>query len=174
MNTGEKKYLLKLARESIANRFENKKTPIDALKSLLEKRGVFVTLTMDGRLRGCIGYLDAFKPLAEAVAENAANAAFRDPRFEPLGKEEIAKVKIEISVLTTPKKVSGHEKIRRGDGVIFELHSRSSTFLPQVWEELPEKEEFLSCLAAKAGFPSDAWKNRDAKFETYCVEKFSE
>ena len=176
MKTCDKKYLLKLARYCIACCFDKcETTPEKVPKSLKEKRGVFVTLTKNRHLRGCIGYLEPIKPIAEAVVENAVNAAFRDTRFPPVRLNELKDIKIEISILTVPKPVASHEKIRPGkDGVILRQGFAEATFLPQVWQQLPDKERFLSELSMKAGLHPDAWLDSKTKFETYQVEEFNE
>ncbi len=145
------------------------------------KRGVFVTLHKQGRLRGCIGFLDAREPVVEAVRLNAINAAFRDPRFSPLKSSELGEIDIEVSVLTEPK-VLEHtdgddllERLRPGiDGVIIRHGFASATFLPQVWEQLPDKEEFLCQLCLKAGLPAHAWRNAGVEVLTYQVQYFGE
>ncbi len=144
-----------------------------------EKRGCFVTLTKAGRLRGCIGYLSGIRPLYEAVADNARNAALSDPRFPRVGAEELPDIKIEISILTNPSSLSYQNTedllgtLRPGiDGVILRKGAAQSTFLPQVWEQLPEKETFLEHLARKAGLAGDAWKTAD--FQVYQAMHFKE
>ncbi len=158
------KYLLKVARKTIKNAlFPNKKEPIEEknLPSVFhERRGTFVTLTERGNLRGCIGHIVPQESLIDGVRENALNAAFRDPRFRPLSPEEFEKIKIEVSVLTDPQPLEysdAHDllsKLRPGiDGVIIKKGFHQATFLPQVWDQLPNKEEFLSHLCMKAGLP---------------------
>lgn len=179
----EKKYLLKLARDSIKAFMTDGKVPqpkTDNAK-LKEDAGVFVTLEEYGQLRGCIGYIGAVQPLYLAVRDNAINAAFEDPRFPPVALDEVENIEIEISVLTKPEllEFSGceelAEKIRPGvDGLIIEYKGRSATYLPQVWEQLAEKEEFLGSLCNKAGLPSGAWKEKGVKVFSYQVEAFKE
>lgn len=179
----EKKYLLALAREAIKVYLEEGniiKPKTDNIK-LKEEAGVFVTLEEYGQLRGCIGYIGAVQPLYLAVRDNAINAAFNDPRFPPLEKHELDNIEIEISVLTRPEKIDAMspqeylEKIRSGiDGIIIEYMGHSATYLPQVWEQLPDKEEFLGSLCNKAGLPSSAWKEKEAKIFRYGVEAFKE
>lgn len=137
-----------------------------------EKRGVFVTLEIDGALRGCIGNIEPVYPLWQAVKRNALEAAFGDPRFSPLTVDEFEKIDIEISVLTLPKK-SDVDRIRPGtDGVVIQQGPYKATYLPQVWEDISNKEEFLSSLCLKAGLDSEAWKDEETKIYTYQVEKF--
>ena len=137
---------------------------------LAEKRGVFVTLTQKGRLRGCIGFPYPTLPLGKAVASAARSAAFNDTRFPPLRKEDFSKVLIEVSVLSQPKKCKLKD-IKKGDGVILEKDGRSALFLPQVWEELPDKKVFLEELSMKAYLESDAYKTADyQKFSVQCFK----
>ncbi len=137
-----------------------------------EKRGVFVTLEIEGELRGCIGNIDAVYELWEAVQRNAHEAAFSDPRFPALTEEEFHKLDIEISILTVPEK-SSVEKIQPiEDGVVIQQGQYKATYLPQVWEDIPEKEQFLSSLCLKAGLEPDAWKDDKSEIYTYQVEKF--
>ena len=122
----------------------------------------FVTLTQQGALRGCIGSLTAYRPLREDVADNAVNAALRDPRFPPLSARELAETRIEVSVLSEPEpypfthRADAVSGLRPGvDGLILEYGSHRGTFLPQVWESLPDKLQFLTQLKLKAGLPAD-------------------
>ncbi|OGI15138.1 hypothetical protein A3K63_03330 [Candidatus Micrarchaeota archaeon RBG_16_49_10] len=180
----EKKYLLKLARETLERHFEGKGDLIPKsmpFKNLEKKAGTFVTLEEEGELRGCIGHIIPVNPIYKDVAENALNAAFQDPRFVPVVKEELGKISIEVSVLTVPKTLEHKSaedllsKLRPGvDGVIIEFEGRSATFLPQVWEQLKDKKEFLRHLCMKAWLPQDSWKAGDCKIEVYQVECFSE
>jgi AmmeMemoRadiSam system protein A len=182
----QKKFLLTLARKSIASYLEDKTIPQikknDVDPVLAEKRGVFVTLTLNSRLRGCIGSIIPEKTLFEEVIDNAVNAAFEDPRFDPLRREELSFIKIEISVLTTPQKLEYKDsadlvrKLRPNiDGVIISKSPfNKATYLPQVWEDLPVAEDFLSNLCLKAGISSEAWEQDHLKVETYQAEHFEE
>jgi AmmeMemoRadiSam system protein A len=142
-----------------------------------EKRGVFVSMHLGKELRGCIGYIVPIKQLYQAVIDNAVNAAYRDTRFAQATKEELKRMTIEISVLTVPKEVafsSPEELLKKLDhskGVIIEKGPYGATFLPQVWEELPEKEDFLANLCLKAGLMPDEWKSCNVSF--YTVECFN-
>jgi AmmeMemoRadiSam system protein A len=146
-----------------------------------EKPGAsFVTLTQDGRLRGCIGSLEAYRPLAEDVAANAVAAAFRDTRFAPLTRQEWAGTRIEVSQLERPVQMdfANEEdailRLRPGlDGVILTLGSRRATFLPQVWESLPDPKQFLAHLKTKAGLPADFWDDK-ITLARYGVRKWKE
>ena len=143
--------------------------------------GTFVTLKIDGNLRGCIGNLTASEPLINGVKQNALNAAFHDPRFPALTPEEMKEVEIEVSILNEPQPLEYSDsedlisKLRAEvDGVILRKGYRSATFLPQVWEQLPRPEEFLSHLCMKAGLSADAWKKEKLDVSTYQVQYFEE
>lgn len=143
--------------------------------------GTFVTLRINDQLRGCIGNLTANEPLSEGVRRNAVNAAFHDPRFPPLTRKELEKVDIEVSILTEPQPleyVDGDDLLTRLrvdiDGVIIRKGHASATFLPQVWEQLPDPEEFLEHLCMKAGLSSDAWRENKLEVLTYQVQYFEE
>jgi len=179
--------LVRLARKTIENALglsgedgELPGNPLDQ-EAMREKRGVFVTLTRHGQLRGCIGFLEARETVVDAVRHNAINAAFSDPRFPPLSDFEVADLDIEVSILTEPAALEYDdsfdllEKLKSGiDGVIIRSGLHSATFLPQVWEQLPEKEEFLSHLCLKAGLPANAWEKGTLEVLTYRVEYFEE
>jgi AmmeMemoRadiSam system protein A len=183
----EGKDLLLVARKTIQEALLEKKkserSPSPALESprYLEKRGTFVTLTIDGALRGCIGHIIPQESLIEGVRINAINAAFHDPRFRPLSNNEFPRVKIEVSILTEPAPLSFSDandlvmKLRPGiDGVIIKKSFHQATFLPQVWEQLPDKSSFLSHLCMKAGLDGDAWKKERIDVYIYQVQAFEE
>lgn len=141
---------------------------------------VFVTLTQQGRLRGCIGSLEAWRPLDADVRGNARAAAFRDPRFAPLTAEEFPHTRVEVSLLTPAEPLhfvdqeDAIRQLRPGiDGVIFEHHGQRGTFLPQVWESLPDRRTFFAHLKQKAGLPADFWAP-DVKLFRYEVRKWKE
>jgi AmmeMemoRadiSam system protein A len=181
----EGRYLLSVARMTIEQKIFNLEAQVefDSFDSntFSEKRGTFVTLTIDDCLRGCIGNIIPQESLLDGVKANAINAAFRDPRFRPLSGKEWEKVKIEISILTDPKPLDYSdrknllEKMRPGtDGVILKKGYNQSTFLPQVWEQLPEKKEFLTHLCLKAGLNGDEWEKEKLEVLTYQVQAFEE
>lgn len=179
--------LLELARKTIAERlcmaYEGLPGLEDKLKdeAFDERRGTFVTLKSGGQLRGCIGNLAPEHTIRKSVTENSVNAAFNDPRFSPLRQEEFHSIQLEISLLTEPAlfDYSGPEdlleKLTPGvDGVIIRKGMHSATFLPQVWDQLPDKEAFLSHLCLKAGLAADEWKKGDLQVYTYRVQYFEE
>ena len=185
LNEEEGKALLVIARKTIDRALFRRKgeaiLPQIHSPKYSEQRGTFVTLTINGRLRGCIGHITPRESLLEGIQINALNAAFRDPRFSPLTKEEWKKVKIEISILTEPKILSYEgpedllEKLHSGvDGVIIQKGAYQSTFLPQVWEQLQDKKQFLTHLCMKAGLDGNAWEKGDLVVSTYQVQAFEE
>ncbi|MCK5809309.1 AmmeMemoRadiSam system protein A, partial [bacterium] len=142
-----------------------------------EERAVFVTLTIGGELRGCIGQMIATEPLYQAVIRMAHSAAFHDTRFGPLSLEELQKVKIEISILTPMKRVNSWEDIvMERDGVHVSQGYHSGVFLPQVARDTGwDKETFLRHLCSgKAGLPADAYKDRKTEIKVFQVYEFSE
>lgn len=181
----DREKLLKLARDTIARQARGQSVPeinLDAMPEDLQRDAAcFVTLTKHEQLRGCIGSLEAHQPLALDVRDNAIGAAFRDPRFPPVGAEELDDLHVEISVLSHPEPLSydGPDdliaKLRPGvDGVVIERGWNRATFLPQVWEKLPEPHEFLQHLCLKAYLPADAYRRPGLDVYTYQVEKFEE
>ena len=174
-----KKELLALARSSIAARLKTGKTaeqPLNAKPEFNQPAAVFVTLTLGGDLRGCIGSLEPRGTLCDMVAAYAGAAAFEDPRFEPESEAELKKLEIEISVLSPLEAAAGHGAVREGvHGVYLKCGRRSGTYLPQVWEHFKGKDEFLTSLCMeKAGLPADAWKEKSTAIYTYTVDCFSE
>ena len=181
----EKHWLLALARKSIGHFLKTSDrltvNPSDCPERLREKAGCFVTLTISGQLRGCIGHIEAIQPLFKDVIENATAAAFDDPRFPPLDKSELDEVEIEVSVLSKPTDLDYKnaddlvKKLRPGkDGVILRKGAYGATFLPQVWDQIKSPEDFLSHLSAKAGLEPDEWRKGELRIQTYSVEAFSE
>lgn len=171
--------LLGIAREAIVNGdAARSSTPWEA-SWLSEPGASFVTLKLDGELRGCIGTIDPHRPLGEDVARNARSAAYRDPRFPPVSREELARLQVEVSVLTPrePLPVSNEAealaRMRPGvDGIALEFNGASATFLPQVWESLPEPGAFLDALKRKAGLPARFW-DPGVRLSRYTVEKYA-
>ena len=155
--------------------------PRDLAAELKERKGAFVTLTKRGQLRGCIGNIYPDLPLAEAVATNAYRAALNDPRFSPVGVDELGAIQVEVSVLSVPEPLafsSPAELLQKlqphVDGVVLNVGPRRSTFLPQVWEKLPQPNEFLDHLSAKAGLAPQAWREPGTEILIYHVDAFTE
>ena len=179
----ERQALLGIARKALREAAATGRLPDPprSVAGLSEPRGCFVTLTRRGELRGCIGNLTAGGPLYQAVAEDARSAALSDPRFPPVAEREVDGLKIEISVLSEPKPLwfSSPEDLLRKlepgvDGVILRMGDRAATYLPQVWEQLPDKVAFLNSLAEKAGCEPDAWRRPGTSVLLYEVEAFKE
>ncbi len=185
LTDGEKQTLLRLAREAMECAVRGQVLPpldIKSLTPLLQANGSsFVTLTIDDDLRGCIGALEAYQPLAEDVREHAVSAALHDPRFPPVRENELNRIKLEVSRLTAPhlleysssedllKKLNPHV-----DGVILRDNFRRATFLPQVWEKIPDPAEFLSHLCQKMGVRANTWREAKLQVYVYQVEEFHE
>ena len=183
----ERKFLLDLARRTLAcvatnpGLSEFNVEAGDVPSQLTEAKACFVTLRENGELRGCIGHILPQEALYRAVVDNARNAATRDPRFLPVQPGEADKVKIEISVLTEPQPLrftSPEDLLGKlkpdEDGVLLQIGPRGATFLPQVWEQIPDKVEFLNHLAQKAGCAPDDWRGRNVNVSIYHVEAFGE
>lgn len=172
--------LLIHARNAIAREFGVAPQPEPDHPALHAPGATFVTLTQAGQLRGCIGSLEARRSLADDVKSNARFAAFRDPRFAPLSEDELARTRVEVSLLTTAVPMNctdeddAIQQMRPGiDGMIFECNGRRGTFLPQVWENLPDPRQFFAHLKQKAGFSSDFW-SPNVKLYRYEVQKWKE
>lgn len=172
--------LLKLARSGIASKLGHAAACVNPAGWLTEPGASFVTLTRQGELRGCIGTLEAHRPLGMDVWENAVAAAFRDPRFTPLTVAEFEEIRVEVSLLS-PAEVLAVESeadalaaLRPNvDGVVFEYGHCRSTFLPQVWAQLPEPAEFMAHLKRKAGLAADFWADQ-VRLSRYTVSKWKE
>jgi AmmeMemoRadiSam system protein A len=171
--------LLAIARQALASQDHGPWTAEDDPAWLREPGASFVTLKLDGELRGCIGTIDPHRPLGDDVARNARAAAYRDPRFPPVSAAELARLQVEVSVLTPrePLPVASEAEalssLRPGvDGIALEYNGASATFLPQVWESLPEPAAFLDALRRKAGLPARFW-HPDVRLSRYTVEKFA-
>ncbi len=185
LTDGEKQILLRLARETMESAVRGKKLPpLDATSltpRLREQGASFVTLTIDGELRGCIGALEAYQPLAEDVREHAVAAALEDPRFRPVDQTELSRIKLEVSRLSKPQPLeySSSEDLPAKlhphvDGVILKSDFRRATFLPQVWEKIPDPDDFLDHLCAKMGAKPNLWRNTKLQVYVYQVEEFHE
>ena len=185
LTADEQQILLKLARQSLKSGVRGEKLLPLALESMsarLREHGAsFVTLTIAGNLRGCIGTLEAYQPLAEDVREHAIAAALQDYRFPSVRPEELSKIEIEVSRLTAPVPLDYDtpedllSKLRPGiDGVLIRDGSRHATFLPQVWDKIPDPVEFLENLCYKMGAASDLWRKKHLNVSIYQVEEFHE
>lgn len=184
LGPNERATLLSLARRAVGLAAERRPLPRLDLKdlppSLTEPGCAFVTLTRGGDLRGCIGGLEVRFPLAQDVWEHAYAAAREDPRFLPVGPDEVVELKIEISRLTPaarldvpPERIP--DSLRPGvDGVILRRRLQRATFLPQVWEKVAAPEQFLDMLSDKAGLPRQAWRQGEVEVFVYQVENFEE
>jgi AmmeMemoRadiSam system protein A len=175
------KILLPIARSVISDALGKHSEPVDENQPWLHDKGAsFVTLTMNQHLRGCIGSLEAHRPLLLDVKANAYAAAFRDPRFAPLTLAELDTTEIEISLLSPQQPISFKDEpdalaqLRpQVDVIVFQFCHRRSTFLPQVWEQLPDATTFMAHLKNKAGLNPDFWHD-DIELYRYTVTKFKE
>ncbi|MBE0612603.1 MAG: AmmeMemoRadiSam system protein B [Burkholderiales bacterium] len=173
--------LLGIARNSIASALGvSAQKPLPDELWLKPARASFVTLTQQGDLRGCIGSLEAWRPLGEDVSHNARAAALSDPRFAPLAREELAETRVEVSILATPKLLAFADhadliaQLRPGeDGLILECGGARGTFLPQVWESLPDPEQFVAELKRKAGLAPGV-STAKCRIQRYSVLKWKE
>ncbi|MBI4992662.1 MAG: AmmeMemoRadiSam system protein A [Candidatus Magasanikbacteria bacterium] len=178
----QQSYLLSLARCTLERHFGSGQTMGDDVEEKLkEKRGTFVTLKKNEELRGCIGHIEPVQEVYKDVIDNALAAAFEDTRFLPLKADELSEIKIEISVLTQPRelKYSSVDDLLAKltplrDGVIVRKGYRGATYLPQVWEGMKDKEEFLSSLCQKAGLSPAEWRSGNLLVFTYQAEVFGE
>ncbi|MBM4423835.1 MAG: AmmeMemoRadiSam system protein A [Chloroflexi bacterium] len=186
LSDSDRSALLSIAREAItaaANRRRPPPLDLDSLSPpLRDMRATFVTLTVDHDLRGCIGGLEPRLPLALDAQEHAVSAAMDDPRFPPVMPAEVPELRIEISVLTVPEPVPHNTPeellaaLRPGiDGVILKsIWRHKATFLPQVWEKVPDPIVFLEMLSEKMGASPDAWRSQNTEVYRYQVEMFEE
>lgn len=173
----DKNILLDIARQSIRHGLDTghplRPETQQYSEALQQQRATFVTLNINHQLRGCIGTLEAYQPLVNDVADHAYAAAFKDPRFAPLSKDEEALLDIHISILTPaePMQFTSEQDLLRQiqpgiDGLILEAEFHRGTFLPSVWESLPTPEDFLKHLKMKAGLPTNYWGD-DVKVSRY-------
>jgi AmmeMemoRadiSam system protein A len=181
----EQKILLHAAREAMECAVKRETLPpidpYDVTPSLQEQGASFVTLTIRGQLRGCIGALEAYQPLLDDVREHAVAAALEDPRFPQVSEDELSRIQVEVSRLTRPTPLEYKDaddllsKLRpHVDGVILKDGFRRATFLPQVWEKIPEPSEFLDNLCYKMGANANHWKKKHLDVLIYQVEEFHE
>ena len=178
LSPADKKLLLQVARDSIAARLQGKAaTPVKVSSPVLEEcRGAFVSLHRRGQLRGCIGYIDAVKPLLQTVREMAPAAAFQDPRFRPLQTDELADLEIEISVLTPMRLIKNPDEIEVGrHGLYIVKGPNRGLLLPQVATQCHwDRQTFLEQTCHKAGLPPNAWKDPGAQIFIFGAEIFAD
>jgi len=181
----ERQTLLRMARETMESAVKGEKlhpSGASTVSSKLREEGAsFVTLTIGGQLRGCIGTLEARQSLADDVCEHAVAAALEDPRFPPVREDELNRIQIEVSRLTRPVPLEYRDaddllsKLRpHVDGVILRDGFRRATFLPQVWEKIPDPSGFLDNLCYKMGVSHDQWRRKHLEVLVYQVEEFHE
>jgi AmmeMemoRadiSam system protein A len=182
LNGEQGKTLVALARATLKHRLCGAEKPqIPEDQALMAQAATFVTLNVAGHLRGCIGNLQPVGAMWQGICDNALNAALHDPRFSPLRPEEVEQIDLHISILSPPQPLvyaSAEEllsKLRPGvDGVILREGRRSATFLPQVWDQLPEAQQFLDHLCRKAGLPEGCWRKGTTEVLVYEVQGFHE
>lgn len=182
INKNQQKLLLKIARQTLADAFSDSPSSRIIIPNEFKVTATtFVTLMIGQKLRGCIGSLEASEPLIDNIQHNALAAAFNDNRFPPISKTEFKSIKIEISILSSLIQINYRDvsdllnQIQLNvDGLLIEYQGHSATFLPQVWEQLPAKEEFLAGLCEKAGLDGNFWQSGKLKVSKYQVQSFSE
>ena len=179
LNQEQRSQLLRIARESIEAALEGRRielTPESFDEELRRPAGAFVTLTKHDDLRGCIGSIQPVAPLYRAVSDSAINAAFRDPRFYPLAKDEYPEIAIEISVMGPIEPVTSNEDIKVGrDGLIVSRGRNAGLLLPQVATDHGwNRDDFLRQTCVKAGLSPDSWRSPDCRIERFSAEVFSE
>lgn len=182
LDSEQGRILLDLARKTLEHRLTGAELPPEPDDPVFRcKVATFVTLKISGNLRGCIGNLAPVGTLWQGIHDNALNAAFHDQRFPALRAAELAHVHIDISILSTPEPLEYKDaddlldKLRPGvDGVILRDGWRGATFLPQVWQQLPQPDRFLDHLCRKAGLPERNWQEKKLTIEIYQVQCFAE
>ena len=185
LTSEEKQTLLQIARQALDLGVRGEKLPLldEAILTpcLREMGASFVTLTVRSDLRGCIGALEPYQPLADDVREHAIAAALEDPRFPPVQPKELNQIEIEVSRLTVPTRLEYKDaddllaKLNPNvDGVILRDGYRRATFLPQVWKQIPDKAEFLGELCYKMGASPNAWRQKHLEVLIYHAEEFHE
>jgi AmmeMemoRadiSam system protein A len=179
-DTSKGNTLLHLARAAIARELGFVSHDLPRADWLEQPGATFVTLTLNDSLRGCIGSLEAHRSLIDDVRHNAVAAAFDDPRFAPLGKEEFAHVRLDVSLLSQPEPIHFNSEqdalsqLHPGqDGVILEFGLHRATYLPQVWAQLPDPQTFIDHLKEKAGLPANFW-SENIRLARYTVQKWHE
>jgi len=176
VNTPDGATLIALARNAISAAFGLPARAVGTCPLLEERRGAFVTLTRDGELRGCIGRVQADLRVREVIPEMARAAAFDDPRFTPLTRDEYARIALEVSLLGVPWRVASPDEVRVGThGVIVSMHGRRGLLLPQVAVEWNwSRDQLLSYACRKAGLPADAWHGPGVRLEVFTSDVYGE
>lgn len=183
MDKKRQKDLLNLSRKVLENELLDRRNDLEIydIDPFQHPNGLFVTLKKKGKLRGCIGRIESELSLFQNVIDLSKAAAFEDQRFNKVTRKELDQIVIEISILTIPEEVEGissYDKIRKirpkTDGVVLSAGGRHATYLPQVWDSIPIREDFISDLCQKAGLQKDYWKNNMINISTYQVEHFDE
>jgi len=186
MTRKTQKYLIQIAHNTLEYYFDTGKileiSDAESLSfELREEQGTFVTLTKNDELRGCIGHIEPIQAVYLDIIDNTLSAAFADSRFEPLTKDELNQIKIEISILSKPQKLvysSADDLLDKlvpsKHGVIISLGKKDATYLPQVWEMFETNEEFLSSLCQKAGILAEEWRRGKLELQIYEAEVFGE
>jgi uncharacterized protein len=174
LSLDEKRELLVIARKAITNALEGKpfSMALPGSAALLQPHGAFVTIRIDHQLRGCIGYIESSRPLAQVVAEVAAKSSMEDPRFPPLTTAELEHATLEISILSPPRQIKSVEEIEVGThGLILELGMNRGLLLPQVAVEYRwDRQEFVEATARKAGLHKSAWRDPEARMYVFSAE----
>lgn len=176
--------ILRLARDSIGyGLIHREPLPVDCsilAEALTERRATFTTLRLGGQLRGCCGTLEASNPLARSVTRSAFQAAFRDPRFDPVREDELGSVRVEVSVLSPLEPIAAADEADLlqqltpgSDGLVIVAGMRRATFLPKVWDTLPEPRQFLAALKLKCGLTADYWSEQ-LEFQRYRTTSYAE
>ncbi len=174
-------WAFKLVRRTIDAVFDNTEPFVGVIPEVFKKkRGVFVTLTINEKLRGCMGFIKNVFPTWDALMKASRGAAFQDTRFPPLKRYELDKIEIELSFLTEPKKIIVNNpreylnKINNKMGLVFKKGFHMSVLLPQVWKQIPDKEDFLNALCEKAGLGWGSWLDKNVVLESFFVESYKE
>ncbi len=180
LDTSKGKTLLHLARAAIGKELGFKSNDLPRTAWLEEPGATFVTLTLHDRLHGCVGTLEASRPLIDDVRQNAVAAAFQDPRYTPLTKQEFGDVLIDVALLDKPQAIrfsseqDALAQLNPGtDGVIFEYGSHRATLLPHAWADLPHAKDLLPNLKSQAGLPKDFW-SVDVKLSRFSIQRWYE
>lgn len=178
LSDADEKFLLETARRSVESIYGGTPPAIDydERPALGEKRGAFTTITKEGDLRGCIGYIIGRAPLFETIVETARLAATEDPRFPRVGASEIAEIEFEISVLSEPEPLESYDDVVVGEhGLILNDAAGSGVLLPQVpLEHGMDREAYLNAICRKAGLPEDRWRRKKVNLQTFTARVFSE